>query len=899
MSLAGSKVVPPRLRILLQILLVAFAVLVLDSVYLATVTLLEWWQGVTLQGPFYQSVFLVHLALGFLIVIPTLIYAGVHMKLALARPNRLAVKLGLVLFVVILVLLLSGILLTRGLPGLEVKNPMLRDSLYWAHVITPLAVGWLYVLHRLAGPRIRWRSGITLFGIGSGLAVGLTVLTVPVEAPTPAGDFLPSLARTSTGDVIDAEALMRDDYCRECHTDIHDQWAVSAHRFASFNNPAYRFSVRNTRQAALERDGDVRAARFCAGCHDPVPLFSGAFDDPDFDDVGHPTAAAGITCTACHAIGAIGSVRGNADYIITEPAHYPFAFAESPLLQWVNGILVKGKPALHKRTFLKPLHKSPEFCGTCHKVHLPVELNAYRWLRGQNHYDSFLLSGVSGHGITSFYYPPEATKSCNDCHMPLVASSDFGAFSDPDTGTVAVHDHQFPAANTALAAMMGLPDEINEAHRAMLEGALRVDIFGIRDGEDVDAPLLAPIGGDRTPTLEPGRAYLISVVLRTLTLGHAFTEGTADSNEVWLEVVATADGERIGASGQLGEGKAVDPWSHFVNAYVIDRYGNRIDRRNPEDIFTKLYDHQIPPGGADVVHYRLEVPETADDVTLEVALNYRKFDTAYFRLFEGDPEAVNELPIVTIARDTVSLPVAHNAAVARESEIPEWQRWNDFGIAMLAKPRRSGLRQAELAFREVIALGRPEGHLNLARVFLEEGRVNEAADALSLAAKGGALPWSVEYFSALVDLQNGEFDAAIERLRALVETRFNDARERGFDFSRDYRLLNRLAQALFQRAKLANGNDAARWLQLSEARFKQALALDPENVSAHYGLGLVYERLGDTAAASHHRALHEKYRPDDNAHDEAISLARQRDPAADHAARPLAIYDLHRTRRDE
>ena len=51
------------------------------------------------------------------------------------------------------------------------------------------------------------------------------------------------------------------------------------------------------------------------------------------------------------------------------------------------------------RTFLKPLHRSAEFCGTCHKVHLPAELNGYKWLRGQNHYDSFLLSGVSGHRV--------------------------------------------------------------------------------------------------------------------------------------------------------------------------------------------------------------------------------------------------------------------------------------------------------------------------------------------------------------------------------------------------------------------------------------------------------------------------------------------------------------------
>ncbi|HBO50615.1 MAG TPA: hypothetical protein DD471_01420, partial [Planctomycetes bacterium] len=63
-------------------------------------------------------------------------------------------------------------------------------------------------------------------------------------------------------------------------------------------------------------------------------------------------------------------------------------------------LLIKGKPAFHKRTFLKPVHQTTEFCGTCHKVHLPEELNKYKWLRGQNHYDAYHLSGVSGHGVT-------------------------------------------------------------------------------------------------------------------------------------------------------------------------------------------------------------------------------------------------------------------------------------------------------------------------------------------------------------------------------------------------------------------------------------------------------------------------------------------------------------------
>ncbi len=69
---------------------------------------------------------------------------------------------------------------------------------------------------------------------------------------------------------------------------------------------------------------------------------------------------------------------------------------------------------------------------------------------------------------------------------------------------------------------------------------------------------------------------------------------------------------------------------------MLDRDGNRIDRRNPQDIFTPLYNHQIPPGAAQVVHYSFTVPPDAgDSVTLDVKLNYRKFDTIYMNYVFG------------------------------------------------------------------------------------------------------------------------------------------------------------------------------------------------------------------------------------------------------------------------
>ena len=895
------EAVGPALRKLLVAVLVLFALLVVNSMYLGAVSLLQWSEGESLEGPLYQSMFLVHLALGLAITLPVIVYAALHLRRAIHRPNRLAIRLGLSLLAVVLLLIGSGFALTRGIPLVELRGAEARSIAYWLHVAAPFAACWLFVLHRLAGPRIRWAAGgaIALAGIVVGLAGVWLARPATIETAHAEADFSPSLARTSTGHFIPAEALMQDDYCARCHADIHAQWRHSAHRLASFNNPAYLFSVRNTRQMVLARDGDVSAARFCAGCHDPVPLFSGAFDDPEFDDVGDPTAHAGITCLACHAIESVESPRGNADYVIGVPEHYPFAFSDNAVLQWINGLSIKSNPDLHKRSFLKPLHETAEFCGTCHKVHLPEALNAYKWLRGQNHYDSFLLSGVSGHGAQSFYYPARAETNCNDCHMQPVASDDFAADFDAALGTPAIREHQFPAANTALAALLGWPEEVMDAHRAMLEGSLRLDLFAIRAGTDIEGEPIAPLRPE-VPVLTPGETYVFDVVLRTLRLGHLFTEGTSDSNEVWLDVTVTSGDEVIGRSGARDSDGAVDPWSHFVNAYVLDRDGNRIDRRNAEDIFTRLYDHQIPPGAAATAHYRVRIPDTAvAPVKVAVALRYRKFDTTYMRAFQGERFRENDLPIVTIAEDTMVFPIGGAPAASPPPDIPEWERWNDYGIGLLAKPERGALRQAESAFRRVVGLGRAEGNVNLARVMIREGRLVEATEALHRAASNGAYPWSVAWFGGLVDMQNGEFDAAIRSFTDLIETRFEDARRRGFDFSRDYRVQNALAQALFERAKLAPSRaEEETLLRSALARREAALAEDPENVAAHYGLAQIHARLGNEEAASRHRALHATYRPDDNAQDRAVTAARRRDPAANFAAEALVVYDLQRNDTD-
>ncbi|HTI71931.1 MAG TPA: multiheme c-type cytochrome [Candidatus Limnocylindria bacterium] len=928
------RAVGPRLRIVLNIIWVLLAVLGANSVYLLSVTFLDWMErtkGVSYQNYFYQIQFLVHLVLGLLFIVPFLFFNIVHIRNTWNRPNRRAVGVGYFLFASSIIVLVSGIVLVRfdGLELLQVKNPTSRGAAYWAHVIAPLACVWLYILHRLAGPRIRWKTGIVYAG---GVAAAVAAMIAlhrhdprvwTAKAPKD-GDkyFTPSSSRTANGKFISAKAIMNDDYCLQCHQDAYKGWFHSAHHFSSFNNPFYLFTIKQTREVALRRDGSVQMSRWCAGCHDPAPFFSGAFDDPNFDMEKHPTAKAGITCVTCHSITSLeGGARGptgNGNYTIEEPILYPFTFSPTnSLLFWVNKQLVKGKPQFHKQTFLKPLHKSAEFCSTCHKVGLPMEVNHYKeFLRGQNHYDAYLLSGVSGIGARSFYYPPVAQPNCSGCHMPLQKSEDFAARIYGTNTDLAIHNHLFPSANTALAYVRGATN-IVKAHQDFLKDSVRVDLFGVKEGGTIDAPLVAPLRPN-VPKLKPGKTYLVETVIRTLKLGHLLTQGTVDSNELWAEASVTdMSGKKLGGSGNLGRYNEVDPWAHFFNVYMLDRDGNRVDRRNAQDIFVPLYNNQIPPGAATVLHYRLTVPaDQKEPLKMTVKVNYRKFDAIYYNYVNGRDysngapfQVTNDLPITLMASDTLTFAVEGGNELSQTnnaSGVPPWQRWNDYGIGLFLKgdkgSEKGELIQAADAFSHVEKLGRADGPLNLARVFFKEGRLEDAVVALQRANDTNRFTpagnrWTIAWLNGQVNKQNGFLDQAIKEFTSILEDRYPELEQRGFNFSRDYEVINELGQTLFERAKMERSDPARKreYLDAASRRFRDTLQIDPENVAAHYNLSLIYQELGDKDKAAEHRKAHERYRVDDNARDRAVGIARRQNAAADHASQAIVIYDLQRS----
>jgi len=355
-----------------------------------------------------------------------------------------------------------------------------------------------------------------------------------------------------------------------------------------------------------------------------------------------------------------------------------------------------------------------------------------------------------------------------------------------------------------------------------------------------------------------------------------------------------------------------------VNVFMLDRNGNRINRRNPQDIFTPLYNHQIPPGAGQVVHYSFQVPtDLTQPITATIKLQYRKFDYEYMEIVHnrqkpGDnPIATsqsqesgvyrNTLPVLTLAVDSVVFPVEGIADEPKnaESKIPVWQRWNDYGIGLFLEGK-SELKQSEQAFQMVESMKRFDGPVNLARVYLREGRIDEAVDAVQRAAKltePAAPEWTMAWFSGLVNREQGNLVEAETNFRRIVDQTTEERKARGFDFSRDIEVLNTLGRTLFDRAEQlrldSQTKEREELLRDAEKQFQRVLAIDSENINAHYNLGLIYTMLGDNVLEKKHKTLHLRYKPDDNAQGIAVRAGREKYPAANSAAEPLVIYSLH------
>jgi tetratricopeptide (TPR) repeat protein len=730
------------------------------------------------------------------------------------------------------------------------------------------------------------------------------------EGAGPQSPFFPSSANTNVNGIIPSNFFMHSESCGRCHTEIFKQWKSSAHHFSSFNNQWYRKSIEYMQDTVGRKP-----SKWCAGCHDHAVFFNGRFDGALMKDQVHTDEAqAGLACTSCHAIVHVKSTMGQGDFDIEYPPLHDLAVSDNRFLSYAHDKLLELDPEPHKKTFLKAFHRqqSPEFCSSCHKVHLDVPVNNYRWFRGFNEYDNWQASGVSGEGARSFYYPAKPMK-CVSCHMPLVAGQ------DPASQDGKIHSHRFPAANTALPYVNKDPEQLKVVQDFLRDGQISVDVFGLvrtaaaaageekrtggnepqlstsfAQGEESGsfgatsavmlpaAEVIAPIDKVQ-PTVRRGDSVRVEVVVRTRKVGHFFPGGTVDAFDVWVELEAVDDkGRTIFHSGSVADGGdgPVEPGAHFYRSLLLDEHGNRINKRSVWMARSVAYVRLIPPGAADTIHYRLDVPaDCGNKITLKAKVNYRKF--AWWNtqwafagrrdpsqpnpsvtkdhddgnwVFTGDTsdvsgqmKAIPSIPTTVMAEKTAELKVvARGATLPSEGPFLDKsvrERWNDYGIGLLLQ---GDIKGAEAAFLNVTKMepGYADGWVNVARARIQEGQMAAAEPLLRKALEIDPKLAKTHFFLAMALKPQGLYDESIEHLRTAAAL-----------YPRDRVVRNQLGRVLFLK----------RQFQDAVGEFQQVLEIDPEDLQAHYNLMLCYQGLGDTAATERERVLYQRFKADESA----------------------------------
>jgi tetratricopeptide (TPR) repeat protein len=734
-------------------------------------------------------------------------------------------------------------------------------------------------------------------------------LNMEGEGAGPESPFFPSSAETNVGTTIPANFFMTAEDCARCHKEIYDQWNSSAHHFGSFNNQWYRKSIEYMQDVV-----GTKPSKWCAGCHDHAVFFNGRFDKPIKEQIDTPEAQNGLSCTSCHSIVHVKSTMGQGDFTIEYPAMHDLAASKNGTLRWIHDYLLRLDPEPHRKIFLKDFHtkQTPEFCSSCHKVHLDLPVNDYRWFRGFNDYDAWQASGVSGEGARSFYYPPKPQK-CADCHMPLVAGN------DPAARDGKIHSHRFPAANTALPYVNGDEEQLKVTQDFLRDGQVTVDIFGlVRTGESTPAeakklsqteeqrvastfavgeesgnfgsqqafisqPLevIAPI--DKVDAaVKRGESLRVEVVLRTRKVGHFFPGGTVDAFDVWVELEAVDEkGRTIFHSGLVedsGRGP-VESGAHFYRALLLDGRGNPISRRNAWMARSVAYVRLVPPGAADTIHYRLNIPDDCGDkIFLKAKVNYRKFawwNTQWafagvrdpqqkeFGLaagyddgkwvFTGDTskvsgniKAIPDIPITVMSYQEASLRVLpRNATLPGTKPLLDKsvrERWNDYGIGLLLQ---GDIKGAEAAFLKVTQM-EPEyadGWVNVGRARIQEGNMQAAEEVLRKALEINPNLAKTHFFLAMAIKPMGRYDEALEHLRTAAA-----------QYPRDRVVVNQIGRVLFLKRQYAE----------AVVELKKVLKIDPEDLQAHYNLMLCYQGLGNAEMAAREQTLYQRFKADES-----------------------------------
>jgi tetratricopeptide (TPR) repeat protein len=247
----------------------------------------------------------------------------------------------------------------------------------------------------------------------------------------------------------------------------------------------------------------------------------------------------------------------------------------------------------------------------------------------------------------------------------------------------------------------------------------------------------------------------------------------------------------------------------------------------------------------------VRVPANAKGpITFTAKLNYRKFAHYYTNyVYDGvkDPSGAvqgkPDVPIVTLAGSQTVLHVGEAKPFAPVLRKEDRIRWNDWGIGLLLQ---GDLKGAQYAFRKVTEVdpAYADGWLNVARALIQEGETDAAKPFLQRALGIDPSLARAHFFQAMIQKADGDYEGAVRSLHTVLAK-----------YPRDRVALNQAGRLLFLQRKYKEAVEM----------FHRCLAVDAEDLQAHYNLMLAYRGLGDTASAEREERLFRRFKADESA----------------------------------
>jgi len=404
--------------------------------------------------------------------------------------------------------------------------------------------------------------------------------------------------------------------CKECHPSYYKEWSGSMHAY-SMTDPVWVAS-QMSRQTYYADQG-IEIGDLCLQCHSPVAYLTGYISDHQ-----NLTAEAiaslpeqiqeGVTCEVCHAVTHIPPPTN----IEPQKGKYTDATYYMYLDGTQYGVIKDPMGNDFHASVYHPDYDRSEYCRNCHNLSVngvDAEVNQFEW-EGS----AFQAMGVE----------------CQTCHMPLYT----GQAAEGGPVRENLHRHWFPGLDEAL---IDFPyrDELKTAVGNLLANSAELNLT------------------DTFPdTLTTGDTLGVDLIV-TNNAGHKFPTSVPFVRQLWIELIATVNGDTIFTSGTLNSDgdlndfhidpqRLLDPQLKLFNSVLYNAAGDSGLNALSVEEMVRMTDNALPVGGSRIVHYTIPVPTNlTGSWQLTARLRFRAFPPFVLR-GAGLEALISEMEIYTI-----------------------------------------------------------------------------------------------------------------------------------------------------------------------------------------------------------------------------------------------------------